>query len=64
MNDGLVNISIYNILGEKMIDLINGYQERGFHSICFNASNLCSGIYFYRISAGNYSQTKKLVLIK
>jgi hypothetical protein len=64
MNDGLVHISIYNILGEKMCDLINGYQERGFHSIYFNASNLCSGIYFYRLVAGNYSQTKKFVLLK
>jgi len=44
--------------------LVDKRQEAGFHSITFNASNLASGMYIYRIKAGSFSQIKKLTLIK
>lgn len=59
-----VSIIIYDILGKKIIDLVNGYKEAGDHSIEFDASNLNTGVYIYVMRADNFVQTKKLVLVK
>lgn len=59
-----VSIIIYDILGKKVIDLVNGYKETGDHSIEFDGSNLNSGVYFYVMNADNFVQTKRLVLVK
>lgn len=59
-----VNIAIYNTLGEVITTLINKKQIQGKYKIKFNASHLPSGIYFYKIITDNYSNTKKMVLIK
>jgi hypothetical protein len=59
-----VQIEIYDILGRKITTLINEYQKAGIHSTTFNAGSLSSGIYFYRLTAGNYMSTKKLLFIK
>ena len=59
-----VSIIIYDILGKKVIDLVNGYKEAGDHSIEFDGSNLNSGVYFYVMYADNFVQTKRLVLVK
>ncbi len=59
-----VNISVYNLLGDKVSTLINRKQSAGKYSVEFNAGNLPSGVYFYSIQAGNFSDTKKLVLLK
>ncbi len=59
-----VNLSVYNILGKKIKTLINGEQPAGNYSVDFNASNLSSGIYFYKLTAGNYSSMKKMILLK
>ncbi len=59
-----VDISIYNILGEKVESLVRSFEAAGSHSIVFNASALPSGVYFYRLNAGGLSLTKKMVLIK
>jgi hypothetical protein len=61
---GLVNLAVYNILGEQVKTLINEERPAGNHSIQFNASNLSSGIYFYRLQAGSFVQTKKMLMIK
>jgi hypothetical protein len=61
---GLVNITVYDILGRKVKELINVVQSPGKHQVVFNASGFASGIYFYRIHAGNFFQTKKMVLLK
>ena len=63
-NTNLVTITVYDILGRKVKDLINEVQSPGEHRVVFNASNLASGIYFYRIHAANFFQTKKMVLLK
>jgi len=59
-----VTIMVYNILGQQVAELVNGEVEAGFHEVQFEASNFSSGVYFYRIRAGEYVQTKKLLLLK
>ena len=59
-----VKINIYNILGENVATLLNETMEAGFHQITFNGSALSSGTYIYRIEAGNFVQTKKMLLMK
>jgi hypothetical protein len=60
----LVNISIYNVCGQLVKMLINENVQPGYHSMKWEAHNLCSGIYFYKISAGNYSAIGKCLLLK
>ncbi len=62
--DGLVTITIYDITGKEMRKLVNEVKKAGYYNISFNASTLSSGIYFYRITAGDFVRTKKMVLIK
>ncbi len=62
--ESYVNISIYNILGEKVVELVNEMQKAGVYKANFNASNLSSGIYIYRIQAGDFVQSKKMLLLK
>ena len=61
---GRVRIVIYNQLGQQVAIAADENYSAGNHSINFNASSLASGIYFYRISAGSFVQTKKMVLLK
>jgi hypothetical protein len=61
---GLVRLIVYDILGRQIRTLINERQGAGLHSVPFDAGNLPSGIYFYRITAGNFSQTRKMVILK
>ena len=61
---GLVKLVVYNILGEEVKTLVNQEQPAGSYNINFNADNLSSGIYFYKINAGNYSAVKKMILLK
>ncbi len=59
-----VKISIYNVIGEKVLTLTNKSFDAGTHEIDFNANGLKNGIYFYRLQAGKYSEIKKMVLLK
>ena len=59
-----VQLAVYNMLGQRVAILVAERKTAGWHSVQFNASNLSSGIYFYRINAINYSETKKLTVIK
>ncbi len=60
----LVRLKVYDALGRLVRTLVNENQTAGTHSVTFNASNLSSGVYFYRLSAGNFVSTKKLMLLK
>jgi photosystem II stability/assembly factor-like uncharacterized protein len=62
--DSYVNISVYNTRGQFVTDIINKYQKSGIHSVSFNGKNLASGIYFYKIKAGDFVQMKKMILLK
>ena len=59
-----VKILVMNAIGEEVAVLINQTQEQGYHQLDFNASNLPSGIYFYSLQTENYSETKKMLLMK
>ncbi len=61
---GMVTIKIYDILGREIKTLVNEYKPAGRYNITFNASNLASGVYFYRLQAGEFTETKKLLLLK
>jgi photosystem II stability/assembly factor-like uncharacterized protein len=60
----IVKLNVYDILGRQVATLVNGRQNAGNYNVTFNASNLSTGVYFYRLQAGTYSNTKKLMLIK
>jgi Peptidase family C25/Secretion system C-terminal sorting domain len=59
-----MTLKIYNLLGQVVKTLISGIENSGKHQVKFDAANLPSGVYFYRIEAGNFVQTKKLILLK
>jgi hypothetical protein len=59
-----VKLAVYDILGRLVTKLVDGNFEAGYHEVQFNASNLASGVYFYRIEAGNFVKVKKLMLLK
>jgi hypothetical protein len=61
---GYVWLDVYNLIGQQVATLFRGEQEAGHHNIRFYASSLASGIYFYRIRAGEFNQTRKLLLNK
>lgn len=63
-NQEFVTIRVFDTLGKEIVELVNEEREAGIYSLEFNAENLPSGIYFYTISAGKYSATKKLLLMK
>jgi hypothetical protein len=59
-----VELVVYNTLGEEVKQLVNGVKEAGSYSVELNATSLPSGIYFYRLQAGSFVETKKMVLMK
>jgi hypothetical protein len=61
---GLVQLRIYNVLGQQVASLINKEQSKGNYKVEFNASSLASGIYFYRLQNRSHSETKKLIFSK
>ena len=63
-NQSNVKLIIYNLRGEEVALLFNGTMPAGNHQVTWNASNFASGIYFYRLRAGNFVQTKKMVLLR
>ena len=62
--DGFVSLKIYDITGREIKTLVNEIKKAGYYSITLNASELSTGIYFYRVQTGNFFQTKRMVLIK
>ena len=67
--DGLVNITIYDIMGRIVKTLVNSSQTAGYRTINWNATNnvgqpVSAGLYLYTIQAGKFRQTKKMVLLK
>ena len=66
---GFTELTIYNLLGEKVVDLVNRDLQAGEHRIVWDGSDnhgnpVATGVYFYRVTSGDYSQTKKMVLLK
>ena len=63
-NQANVKLSVYNAIGEEVAELLNDNISAGSHQVTFDASNLSSGLYFYRITAGNFVDVKKMMLVK
>ncbi len=61
---GNVEIKIYDVLGKEIMTLVNENKSAGKHNITFDASSLTSGVYFYRIITANFSETRKMLLLK
>ncbi|MCP4580393.1 MAG: T9SS type A sorting domain-containing protein [candidate division Zixibacteria bacterium] len=61
---GDVTIDIYDILGRKVETLINGNQPAGHHQVTWNARDMATGMYFYKLNADNFSETKKMIMLK
>jgi Secretion system C-terminal sorting domain len=59
-----VTLTVYNTLGQKVTTLVQETQEAGDHEVRFDGSNLASGVYFYRLSAGSYLATHKMILMR
>jgi hypothetical protein len=57
-------IKIYNIIGQEVMVLKNGFEQAGYHEVKFENSSLPSGIYFYQMKAGSFFETKKMILMK
>jgi polyisoprenoid-binding protein YceI len=61
---GNVELTVYNSLGQKVRTLVNKHQQAGYHSYIFNGNSVASGIYFYSLKTAKYQQTRKMLLIK
>jgi 5'-nucleotidase / UDP-sugar diphosphatase len=59
-----VTLAVFNALGQRVTTLVRGEEEAGVHDVVFDAALLSSGVYFYRLTAGNFAETKKLVVAK
>jgi hypothetical protein len=59
-----VSLAIFNTLGQRVTELVNGEVEAGYHEVKFDAAGLPSGVYLYRLQAGGYVEAKKLLMVR
>jgi hypothetical protein len=59
-----VQLKIYDVLGNEVAILVDEYRPAGSYEVEFNASHLSSGIYFYKLQAGSFVETKKMILLR
>ncbi len=59
-----VTLSVFNTLGQEIARLVNGEVEAGYHEVTFEGGGLSSGVYFYKIQAGDFVLTKRLLLLR
>jgi len=64
INNGFVNLKVYDILGKEIATLVNEKQAPGTYEVKFDGTNLPSGVYHYRIATENYSETRRMILLK
>ena len=60
----MVTLGVYNMLGQKVTELVNEQQQAGYHDAIFHGDQFASGVYFYQLRAGAYSAVRKLLLVK
>lgn len=63
-NTEMVQLKVYDVLGREVQTLVSNVQNPGSYNIMFNAANLSSGVYFYKLTAGNFTDIKRMMLIK
>jgi len=62
--DATVKLEVYNTLGQKVATLLDGRQQPGYRSITWDASKVSSGLYFYKLTAGDFTETRRMMLVK
>jgi hypothetical protein len=62
--NAMTTLKVYNVLGQEVTTLVNEVKAPGAYTVNWNASDLASGIYFYRLQAGSYTATRQMVLMK
>lgn len=62
--NAVVQLNVYDILGQRIVTLVNEQQSAGSHFAVFDAGGLSTGVYFYRLVAGHYKDTKKMLVVK
>ena len=60
----LVSLKVYDVLGRQVATLVNEQQHPGYYEVTWDASGVSSGVYFYKLSAGTYSEAKKMLLLR
>ncbi len=63
-SDGLVTLKVFDVTGKEAASLVNENLEQGEHEVNFNASHLSSGVYFYKLISGSFTEVKKMILVK
>jgi len=61
---GNIKLTVYNLIGEQVAILVDEFKEKGVHTVNFNASELTSGVYVYKIEAEGFNQSRKMILAK
>ena len=59
-----VTLTVYDVLGQVAAELVSSHMVSGQHKVVWNASNMASGVYIYRLTAAGESQTSKMILVK
>ena len=59
-----IELSVFNMLGQKVVTLASGHREAGFYQVNWDASNVASGVYYYKLTAGEFSETHQMTLLK
>jgi hypothetical protein len=59
-----VKLEVYNTLGQKVATLVDSKQQAGYRSVVLDASEVSSGLYFYKLTAGDFTETKRMMLVK
>ena len=60
----MVKLTIYDVTGREVTTLVNEMKQVGYYDVKFDGTNYASGVYFYKIEAGNFIEVKKMVLVK
>ena len=63
-NDGNVMLKIYDLSGRELVTIMNEFRSAGYYTIDFNAANLASGVYYYKLTAGNNTAVNKMIVVK
>ena len=63
-NTGKVRLNVYDVLGREVATLVNDVKPAGSYTVTFNAANVPSGVYFYRLQTASFTETKRLVVLK
>ena len=62
--DGAVKITVFDVLGKEALIPLNAFRKAGSYELLLNAGSLPSGVYFYRMDAGTFSEIRKMILLK